>query len=364
MGGRVGLKGTDGVSRLAAELGARPVSPARAVSALSEYRKLAGRREDQRVRWLTCSGRMGADVLKSLGFEELDIVYETPQETDGGDTKRAVRRFLDAGAELVLFCGGDGTARDICGVTGTNAPILGIAAGVKMYSGVFGTNPRRTAEILRAWLEGELETVTAEVVDLDEERYRQGEWVIRLHCAALTPFERAFTQATKTMVVEQGDTAVKEEIARFIWEQIDGRPDTLVLLGPGSTVQAIADFRSLDKTLLGVDAVAGGQLVGRDLDERGVLALLDRYPRRSLVLSPVGAQGFVLGRGNLQLSPEVIRRIGPENMVVAATPGKLNRTPVLRFDTGDEDLDRHLAGNGYVSVVVGDRRRRMVEACV
>jgi predicted polyphosphate/ATP-dependent NAD kinase len=304
---------------------------------------------------------MGADALRAAGFGTIDVVHEPAAATAAGDTVAAAEVFRERGIDVVLFCGGDGTARDICGVVGDGVPILGIPSGVKMYSGVFGTNPRRTAEILFAFLRGQIATAPADVLDLDEERYRKGEWAVRLYHAALTPFEPTFTQAAKALIDEASDEEVKREIAGYLEELIADSPETLFLLGPGSTVRSIGAQLGIAKTLLGIDAVAGGGTVGTDLDERGILALLDRYPECRLVLSPIGAQGFVLGRGNLQLSPAAIRRIGTGHIIVVATPAKLARTPVLRFDTGDAGLDAALAESGYVPVVTGYRLRRLAK---
>jgi predicted polyphosphate/ATP-dependent NAD kinase len=135
----------------------------------------------------------------------------------------------------------------------------------------------------------------------------------------------------------------------------------LFLLGPGSTVEAIGRALGIDKTLLGIDAFVGGRQVGRDLDEAQILDLLRVHPKCKLILSPIGAQGFVLGRGNQQLSPAVIRAIGPDNLIIVATPAKLARTPVLRFDTGDAALDARLISLRYLPVLVGYRRLRMVK---
>jgi predicted polyphosphate/ATP-dependent NAD kinase len=160
------------------------------------------------------------------------------------------------------------------------------------------------------------------------------------------------------------DAEVKQEIADYLREEIDARPETLFLLGPGSTTQSVGHALMVDKTLLGVDAVAGGRLVGKDLNERQLLDLFERYPHRRLILSPIGAQGFVLGRGNLQLSPEVVNRIGTKNLIIVATPAKLARTPVLRFDTGDAALDAKLVAGHYLPVVIGYRLRRLVKASI
>lgn len=365
MGGRVGLKGTDGVVEKAIELGARPLAQRKSFAALRQLHQLLHKTANPPAfRWVTCSGVMGADSLRAVGFTEFDIAYEPAAETSDNDTKSAVSRFIERGVDLVLFCGGDGTARDVCGITGQDTPILGIPSGVKMYSGVFGTNPARTAEILFEYLQGKLASAEAEVLDLDEEKYRQGEWAVRLYHAALTPYEPTFTQSAKMMISEMSDTEAKMDISKHLFEEFGAQPDVLLFLGAGSTVQAIGDAFHIDKTVLGVDAVAEGRLVGKDLNERQILDLIDRFPDRKLILSPIGAQGFVLGRGNLQLSPEVVRKIGRKNIIIVATPAKLSHTPVMRFDTGDSELDMELLGSGYVPVVTGYGLSRIVKAAI
>ena len=365
MGGRVGLKGTDGVVDRAIALGAEPVAHKKAGETLAELRRLLDHSLSSiAIDWFTSSDDMGADCLKAAGFAAFEVVYEAGRMTTGKDTTAAVRRFLERGADLILFCGGDGTARDVCSVTGHDTPILGIPSGVKMFSGVFGTNTVRTAEILFGYLDGKLATATVDVLDLDEERYRQGEWSVRLYYSALTPYEPTHTQLAKMIIAEASDDEVKQDIAEYLREEIDAQPDTLFLLGPGSTVQSVGHALKIEKTLLGVDAAAGGRLVGTDLNERQLLGLFEDYPRRKLILSPIGAQGFVLGRGNLQLSPEVVNRIGIKNLIIVATPAKLARTPVLRFDTGDAALDARLVAPGYLPVVIGYHSRRLVKVSI
>jgi predicted polyphosphate/ATP-dependent NAD kinase len=367
MGGRVGLKGTDGVVAQARRLGAKPLAQKRAAEMLAELaRQLSARTHAPQLRWLTCAGAMGEAQLLAAGFLSRDIVvtHHPPDEPSAADTRSAVESFLARGVDLVLFCGGDGTARDICEVVGTGVAILGIPSGVKMYSGVFGSNPARTAEILLAFLDERLTTAAVDVLDLDESQYRADTWQVRLYHSALTPFEPTYSQSAKALIEAAGDDEVKEAIAESLYEQFAQQRNLLVLLGPGSSVKSVAQRWDLDKTLLGIDAIADGKLVGSDLNETEILELLARFENRALVLSPIGAQGFVLGRGNLQLSPEVIRAIGCDNIIVIATPAKLLRTPVLRFDTGDRLLDEELTGQGYLKVLTGYHRRRLVKTVI
>jgi len=362
MGGRVGLKGTDGVAAEAARRGAQPIANTRALEALRELRRLLeGTPQAPDLTWLTVSGTMGCDALRAAGFAAIEVVHDAAAEPSAQDTQAAVRQFLAAKVDLILFCGGDGTARDICGITGESTPILGIPSGVKMYSGAFGVTPARTAEILLRYIRQEIGLASVDIVDLDEEKYRRDEWAVRLYMSARTPFEPSYVQAAKALIVGADEDAVKEDIAAQLREEIDARPGALVLLGPGSTLQAVARALHVDKTLLGIDAIAHGGVVGKDLAEHQILELLTRYGERKLILSPIGGQGFVLGRGNQQLSPTVIRKIGAENIILIATPAKLARTEVLRFDTGDPALDADLLSRKFLPVVIGYRRTRLVK---
>ncbi len=365
MGGRVGLKGTDDVVEEAMRRGAVPVAHKRAAEALAALAARLGELPmPPFIDWITCSGDMGADALRDAHFDWASCVYEARRGTSAVDTRAAVERILKERVDLILFCGGDGTARDICKVTGEDTPILGIPSGVKMYSGVFGVTPEKTAEVLLGFLQGTLQTSTADVLDLDEELYRRGEWAVRLYQTASTPYEPALTQSAKMLIDAGSDAEIKREIADYTAERIAAAPDTLFLLGPGSTLQQVGQSLEIDKTLLGIDAIADGKQIARDVNEQEILALLDAYGSCTLVLSPIGAQGFVLGRGNLQISPDVVRRIGREKLIVLATPAKLARTPVLRFDTGSPALDRALAGNGFFPVITGSHRRRLVTVSV
>jgi predicted polyphosphate/ATP-dependent NAD kinase len=358
MGGRVGLKGTDGRAEEALARGAEPVSPQRAREMLRALKPLKAASE---IRWTTCKGAMGSDLLDAEGFppSSYEVATEPPAKTSAEDTKTACREFEKRGAELIVFSGGDGTCRDVIDAIDARLPILGVPAGVKMHSGAFGIHPATVATILDAWLQGYLRVGDAEVLDVDEEAYRRGEWVVRMYGTAKTLVEPALVQTGKMLFAEVTDDAMKDEIADHVKELVEQEPDTLFLLGPGSTVEHVAKRLGVENTLLGVDAVVGGKLVGRDLDEAGILKLLDRHAKAKLIVSPIGAQGFVLGRGNLQLSPAVTRRIGVPNVIVVATPAKLNATPVLRVDTGDADLDREFARKDYLFVVIGYRTSKL-----
>lgn len=228
-----------------------------------------------------------------------------------------------------------------------------------MHSGIFAVNPAGAANLLAAFLRGELREGTGEILDLDERVYRQGGWTVRLFATAKTLVEPHLVPSGKMMLDEVSETSVRAELAAHFEELFDENPDTLFLFGPGSTIHAIASSLGFEKTLLGIDAVLARTTIGRDVNEAQILELLDRHRKAKIVVSPIGAQGFVLGRGNLQVSPPVLRRIGIGHLIVVATPGKLAATPVLRVDTGDSELDRDIQEKGYLFVVVGYRTSKV-----
>ena len=343
MGGSVGLKGTDGVLAEAIRRGAEPHAADRAGITLGGLKQKTG------LLFFTCSGSMGEEVLKKTGLQNYVVHYHAPDKSTAEDTKRAARVFLGKGADLILFSGGDGTARDVFDAVGRNVPILGIPAGVKMYSGVFAIDPATVAGIVGGKKPGVLRD--AELLDVDEEAYRAGEFRTHLYGIARVPAIPGTVQASKQVFEEADEERAKEEIARFIVEIM--HPETLYILGAGTTTEAIAGKIGVKKTLLGVDAIKNGRLVAEDADERTLLGLIEKEKDMRIIVSPIGAQGFVFGRGNQQLSADVIRRVGIHNIILAATPHKLRETPAFYIDTGDPELNETFGGS--IQVVSGYR---------
>jgi predicted polyphosphate/ATP-dependent NAD kinase len=231
--------------------------------------------------------------------------------------------------------------------------MLGIPAGVKMHSAVFAISPKSAAELVELFAGGKTELRDAEIMDTDEAAYRRNELRMTVFGYARTPYEPVLVQQGKSLFQSVSEEKVKQEIAKFACEFIN--PEELYILGAGTTIYKIAELMGLgeNKTLLGVDAVKNGRLVAKDLNERDLLHLLEQEKKARILVSPIGAQGFVFGRGNQQLSAEVIEKVGTENVIVLATPHKLMATPVLMIDTGNEELDEKL--RGYISVVCGYR---------
>ncbi len=343
MGGAVGLKGTDGKVEEARLSGALPQAQNRAQITLKRLSRQAG------LVFVTCSGAMGEAALKEAGVQNYQTLYHYDGESSADDTRQAAKAFLKSGVDLILFCGGDGTARDIFDAVGRNVPVLGIPAGVKMYSAVFAIDPPTAAELVTRY-----DTVSlrdSEVMDVDEEAYRAGELKTRLHGIARTPILPGMIQSSKHVFEEGDEERAKKEIARFIREIMI--PDVLYILGAGTTTESIARELGVAKTLLGVDAVKNEKVVASDLTERALWALLEQEQEAKIILSPIGAQGFILGRGNQQISARIVRMVGIHNLIIVGTPHKLRETPVLYVDSGDPLLDAEFENT--VLVVSGYR---------
>jgi predicted polyphosphate/ATP-dependent NAD kinase len=358
MGGRVGLKGTDNVVTQAQQLGATPIASEKAEEMLQEF---YSKTHKLNIEWYTCAKDMGNTVLENNGIRAKVIYTSATNVTSAEDTKKACDKFLEHRVDILVFCGGDGTARDIFKVVDKMIPLLGIPSGVKMHSAVFGINTSATAKMLKEFIEGRLTVGDAEIMDLDEDLYRKGEWKVLLYGVAKGIVEPTYIQVGKASYESVSDDAVKDELADHIKDELEKHHDVLFLFGPGGTVDYIAKKLGLPHTLLGIDAVFHHQVVGSDLNEQQILALLKKHPTAKVILSPIGAQGFILGRGNLQLSPQVIKTIGIDNMIVVSTPSKLMHTPLLRVDTGDKEVDHLFQDQGYFMVVIGYRLSRVVK---
>ncbi len=357
MGGRVGLKGTDGVYRKALELGAKPVSPSRAVMFLGEMREMI---EGEDVKIVTCPKSMGEEEVREAGLSAEVLDIPIGEETTAEDTKEAVKRMLKIGVELLVFVGGDGTARDIYDALGNeDLPVLGVPAGVKMYSGVFANNPSEAAEVVVEFLKGDAQLLDREVMDIDEESFRRNRLSVKLYGYLKSPYVPMRIQDSKAVSPETEDEQENQRaIARCIIEDMD--PEGVYILGPGTTVKVLADLLGVEKTLLGVDVYRNGKLI-KDLNEERILKEIEGASKVWIVVSPIGRQGMLFGRGNQQISPKVIKRVGRERIIVAATEGKIRgiEDGVLRVDTGDPEVDEYL--RGYIKVIVDYRVWRMMK---
>ena len=369
LGGSVALKGSDGAAivREAIQRGAAPRAQERAARALEALRA-----HTQRVKWYTWGGAMGHDLLVSLGFDCTALGEATHAATSATDTRAAVASMAGKGVDLLLFVGGDGTARDVFdaltraqmfngSVTEQSEPpataVLGIPAGVKMHSSVFAVSPSAAGELLVELATGTpVALQAAEVRDIDEQALREGTIRARYYGELLVPDAEQGMQRVKQ---SGGDveTLVVDEMAEYIVDEMD--PATTYLVGPGTTTRAIMERLALPCALLGVDVLRDGQLLCSDAGEAQILAELAQCGDAPvcLIVTPTGGQGSLLGRGNQQISPRVLRRIGRDNLLIVATARKIAelRGRPLLLDTGDRELD--VAMSGYRGIVTGYRQR-------
>lgn len=348
IGGRVGLKGSDGakIQKLARELGAVPEAQNKAAIALKEIAPLK-----ESIQLWTAPGEMGEYCALSEGFELQVIGNARKGFTTAADTINIARQMVEIGVDLLLFAGGDGTARNIYEAVGNKVVVLGIPAGVKIHSGVYGVNPRTAGKAVFVYLNGKGGKIKeAEVMDIDEDAFREGQVKAKLHGYLKVPELRAYLQNVKT-----GSYSEKEAVAGMATEIIEEmEEDVLYLIGPGTTTRSIMDKLGLEGTLLGVDVVCNKELVAKDVNEKQLLELI-AGKRAKIVVTVIGGQGHILGRGNQQFSPKIIKDVGKENIVVVASKDKLVNlmSAPLLVDTGDPELDNEL--HGYIRVITGFR---------
>ncbi|MEI8706166.1 ATP-NAD kinase family protein [Pseudoalteromonas sp. B62] len=346
LGGTVALKGSDGAhtAAKAIELGAEPKANIRTKAALEVLLPYK-----ERLTIYTVNGDMGEQTAKALGFN-VEVVYNTAAITTPDDTEQAAKILKNSGVDLVLFAGGDGTARNICHAIEDTIPVLGIPAGCKIHSGVYAITPKAAGRVVEMLVKGELVTLAdADVMDIDEDAFRQGTVKAKRYGEMQTPSEVRYMQAVKNGGKET-DELVLADIAAHVVSQMD--EDTFYIMGSGSTVEAIMEEMGLENTLLGVDLIKDQTLVAQDLTAKQLLELTHDQSTK-LVITLIGGQGHIFGRGNQQLSPVLIRAIGKENIIVVATKTKLqalNGRPLI-CDTGDGELDDELTG--YIKVTTG-----------
>lgn len=338
IGGSVALKGSDGDATRdeALRRGATPQAPARMTRALAS---LAQR---DNVSLLTWAGEMGEQSCRDAGLP-CQVIGTSPVPSGPDDTRAAARRLKEAGAELLLFAGGDGTARDLVDAVGLTLPVLGVPAGCKMHSAVYAVNPEAAASLLSELASGNLVALQqAEVRDIDEDAFRQGVVRARHYGELQVPAEARYLQQVKCGGREVEDLVVTEAAA---WVADNMEDDTWYLMGSGSTVAVVMEQLGLPNTLLGVDAVFNQQVVASDLGAEALLDLIGNQAAKA-VITVIGGQGHLFGRGNQQFSPDLIRRLGKDNIQILATRSKLNTLegrPLL-VDTGDASLDASLCG--------------------
>jgi predicted polyphosphate/ATP-dependent NAD kinase len=350
MGGSVGLKGTDDVLKKALELGATYSSYKKAEKALLELTELI---EDVEV--FTCSGNMGEAQVRQMGFHTTVVDLAHERLNSSNDTKYCISKFIENEVDLILFAGGDGTARDVYSVVGEKQiRVLGIPAGVKIHSPVYAQNPTSAGTLAKLYLQGKVKKIEeVEVLDIDEEEYRNGNVNTKLFGYLHIPFEKKYVQNRKSGT-PMSERATQNAIS---FDVIDNMEDGVVyIIGPGSTTRPIMENLNLQNTLLGVDAVLNKEIIGQDLCEKSILQIIKDKPAK-LVVTPTGGQGYLFGRGNQQISSKVIEKVGRDNIIILATKEKISslRGRPFLVDTGDDKINLEL--EAYMRITTGYREK-------
>ena len=350
LGGRLGFKGSDGRAAEARAAGAEDRAGPRMRQCLEKLSELA--REPIEI--LAWDGRMGGAWIPG----EYTSTGQTPDKTDASSTSEFIKAHSP---DLFLYAGGDGTTRDIVEALGDREiPLVGVPGGVKMHSGCFATTPKAAAEVVWSFFTGDLMVARTEVMDLDEEVYRKGEWKVKMYGEAFTPASPRWMQGAKEQVQRESEEETLEAMSSHIANLVEENPDLMLVWGSGGTLRQMCKQIGHDSTLLGIDIQHAGKMFN-DLNEEGLLEIINKHEGEiKLLLSPMGGQGFLIGRGNLQLSPEVLRSIGTDNILGIATPAKLLGLNELRIDTGDEELDAEIRAKKYLKVLQGYRTTRVI----
>ncbi|DAC25964.1 MAG TPA: hypothetical protein D7H99_07450 [Candidatus Poseidoniales archaeon] len=361
LGGRLGFKGSDGRAAEAREAGAQDRAGPRMTQCMIKFDELIKsslNRSNIKPEIYTWSGRMGGDWLSDLNFHSIG---KTPHPTTALNTNDLVNQLIDKEVDVILYAGGDGTTRDIVNALGDKKiPLIGVPGGVKMYSGCFATTPNAAAEVLFSFVIGDLMASITEVMDLDEELYLAGEWKVRMYGESLTPASPRFMQGSKQQVERASEEEIIEGLAAHIGDLIETDSDLMVVWGSGGTLRLIGEILGHDLTLLGID-IQHKDKIYTDLNEKQLIEILEQHTgNKLLLLSPMGGQGFLIGRGNLQLSPAVLRLIGINSILGVATPAKLTGLSNVRIDTGDSELDQELRERKFVKMLQGYRTTRVI----
>ena len=349
IGGALALKGSDGVEirEKALAMGAEKKALDKTRLALEHIVPI----KDQ-VQLYVAAGDMGETLANDMGFSYSVVYQPANTQTESQDSEATAKALLAQQVDLILFAGGDGTARNVCHVIGSSVPVLGVPAGCKIHSAVYAITPAAAGRVLKQVIQGEIVSVSdAEVMDIDEVLFRQGRVNARQFGEMQVPTELRYIQAVK-MGGKESDELVLADIAAHIIEIIEDNPEYLFVMGSGSTVEFIMQELGIKNTLLGVDVIKNKQLIASDVTANELLAQTTSQNCK-LVLTLIGGQGHIIGRGNQQLSTDFLKYLDKDNILLVATKSKLSNLSgrPLIVDSGDINLDKQLSG--LISIITG-----------
>jgi len=378
LGGKLGFKGSDGRAAEARAAGAEDRAGPRMLQCLTHLQTLTAsslNRNQTSLTFVAWQGRMGSTWVPEIQSAQTvgtEWVGNTPDSTSAEDTSNLVNALLDAKVDALLYAGGDGTTRDIVkalehrGEAAQATPLIGVPGGVKMHSGCFATTPKAAAEVVLSFALGDLRTAITEVMDLDEVVYQEGVWKVRMYGEAWTPSSPRFMQGAKEQVERVSEDDSIEGLANHIGSLLQDEDDLMVVWGSGGTLRRMGEHLNQSLTLLGID-IQHGESLHTDLNETELIRIIGSHVDNDgqqrpllLLLSPMGGQGFLIGRGNLQLSPSVLRLVGHTNLLGVATPSKLIGLEAVRIDTGDESLDDEFQAKRFIKILQGFRTTRLI----
>ena len=367
LGGTVALKGTDGLAKEALRLGAKPITPVRAETFFHSLDKQISNDIRKQLVFLVPKSPMGEQILSKFSFKyEVIPVPIQNKDTSAEDTKIAVRHFEEQQVDLIIFVGGDGTSIDV-GTSITNqTPILGIPSGVKTYGAVFSHSLEEAVTILLAFFNSK-STQEAELLDLDEEQYKKGVISISLRGIARVPAFPEFLQHAKERIeITESEENTLERIADEIFDVLRRvKTSPLLIIGPGSTFSPLGKKMNISRSILGVDCVTfdyqgNYSILIKDAREDQIFNILTNYTEVFILITPIGGMGYILGRGNHQISPRIIKKVPKDHLLIACTKRKLKTIidQTLRVDTSDEELNSQMIG--YIRVITDFNERQMV----
>ena len=378
LGGKLGFKGSDGRAAEARAAGAEDRAGPRMLQCLTHLQTLTAsslNRNQTSLTFVAWQGRMGSTWVPEIQSAQTvgtEWVGHTPDSTSAEDTSNLVNALLEAKVDALLYAGGDGTTRDIVkalehrGEAAQATPLIGVPGGVKMHSGCFATTPKAAAEVVLSFALGDLRTAITEVMDLDEIVYQEGVWKVRMYGEAWTPSSPRFMQGAKEQVERVSEDDSIEGLANHIGSLLQDEDDLMVVWGSGGTLRRMGEHLNQSLTLLGID-IQHGESLHTDLNETELIRIIGGHVDNDgqqrpllLLLSPMGGQGFLIGRGNLQLSPSVLRLVGHTNLLGVATPSKLIGLEAVRIDTGDESLDDEFQAKRFIKILQGFRTTRLI----
>ncbi len=348
MGGKVGLKGTDGqMYEKSLKLGAKPVSPARIEDVLGMVK-----RDD--LYFISAPGKMGEDYLKRFKFD-FQVVGQIDASTSSEDTRAIAEAIVAEGVSILIFVGGDGTARDILDVVGMNLPVIAIPSGVKMFSSAFVVSAHAAAEMINTFGSDFTEK---EIMDIDEEAFRDNRLDAKYYGTVNVPDIKGLLQGKKAASnMKFNAKEKKKEVARFVVENME--EDWVYILGPGTTLKSIAEELGVEKTLLGIDVVYGDKTLGTDVNEKEILDFINKYGKVKIIVTPIGGSGYIFGRGSRQISSEILKKVGRENIILVSTLDKVGGLECLRIDSGDYQVDKDISGSA--EVIIGYNEELVME---